>query len=175
MDNTLRIREADINDIELIRDLTFKVWPQTYASILTQEQIEYMLEKMYSKLSLEKQMVAEGCQFIIVYDGDKPIGFASFGEIAPSIYKLHKLYILQTVQGKGAGRFAIDYIINKIAPLGATALQLQVNRYNKAKSFYEKLGFEEIDKIKLDIGGGFFMDDFVMQKEVTKVESESEE
>ena len=57
------IKKAESGDIPLIRELTFRVWPQTYASILSQEQIDYMLEMMYSESSLKKQMTEDGCQF----------------------------------------------------------------------------------------------------------------
>jgi ribosomal protein S18 acetylase RimI-like enzyme len=60
----------------------------------------------------------------------------------------------------------IDYIIDEIKNKGATALQLQVNRDNKAKNFYEKLGFVVIDYKDFDIGHGFFMNDYIMQKEL---------
>ena len=48
------IKKAETDDIPLVRELTFRVWPQTYASILSQEQIDYMLEMMYSEASLKK-------------------------------------------------------------------------------------------------------------------------
>ena len=96
--NEITIRNATINDIELIRELTFKVWPQTYSSIISKEQIDYMLEMMYSNKSLALQM-AEGSQFIIVQDTKKPVGFASYKPVAINIYKLDKIYILQTQQG----------------------------------------------------------------------------
>lgn len=161
-----RIEKATLNDIPLIRQLCFQVWPQTYAGILSQGQINYMLDMMYSEPSLQKQM-AEGADFIIVYDGDIPVGFASFQEIEPTVYKLHKIYVLPSQQGKGTGRFAIDYVLNEIKQKGASALQLQVNRNNNAKGFYEKLGFNTIEEIKLDIGGGFVMDDYVMEKKIS--------
>lgn len=111
--NEITIRNATINDIELIRELTFKVWPQTYSSIISKEQIDYMLEMMYSNKSLALQM-AEGSQFIIVQDTKKPVGFASYKPVAINIYKLDKIYILQTQQGKGIGKFVIDYILQQI-------------------------------------------------------------
>ena len=159
------IRQATVQDIPLIRTLTLQVWPQTYASTLTPQQIEYMLEMMYSVESLENQM-KEGCLFIFVYESGNPAGFASFGEIEPGVWKLHKIYILTSQQGKGTGRFVIDYIINTIKQKNAKSLQLQVNRKNNAKKFYEKLGFNVIKNIDLDIGNGYFMKDYVMEKEV---------
>jgi ribosomal protein S18 acetylase RimI-like enzyme len=157
------IRRANSEDVPLIRELCFKVWPQTYASILSQEKIDYMLELMYSSDSLEEQM-NNGSQFIFVYEDEEPVGFAAYFEKAPTIFKLDKIYILPSQQGKGTGRFVVDYILDEIRQKGATSLQLQVQRENKARNFYEKLGFAIIDEKDFDIGNGFFMNDYVMEK-----------
>ena len=157
------IRHATIEDIPLIRELTFQVWPQTYLPIQTKEQVEFMLDMMYSVPSLEKQM-KEGCRFIVAYDENDAVGFASFQNMGNNVYKLHKLYVLISQQGKGTGRFIIDYICNEIKQQAGKALHLQVNRFNKAKDFYNKLGFTIIGEQKSDIGNGFFMDDYIMEK-----------
>lgn len=161
----LKIRKATSKDIPLIRELTFKVWPQTYAAIISREQIEYMLEMMYSEASLLKQM-NEGCRFIIAYDNNEPVGFASCQETEPSLFKLHKIYVLNSQQGKGTGKFMIEYLLNDIHQKGGSALQLQVNRHNKARNFYEKLGFVTIQEADFDIGNGYFMNDYVMEKKL---------
>ena len=161
----LSIRNTTTADIPLIRELTFKVWPQTYAAILSKEQVDYMLEMMYSEVSLQKQM-ADGCRFIIVYNEAQPVGFASYQEIKSSVFKLHKIYVLTSQQGKGTGRFLIDYIISDIQQQGATSLQLQVSRKNKARDFYEKLLFTVIDEKDFDIGNGYFMRDYIMEKKL---------
>ena len=160
------IKKAGIGDISLIRELTFRVWPQTYASILSQEQIDYMLEMMYSESSLKKQMTEDGCKFIIVYENGNPVGFASYSEEEAQRWKLNKIYVLQIQQGKGTGKYLINYILEEIKKQNANSLYLQVNRYNNAKTFYEKLGFTEIDFINLDIGNGYFMNDYVMEKKL---------
>ncbi len=157
------IRNATTADIPLIRDLTFKIWPQTYAPILSAEKIDYMLDMMYSESSLQKQM-EDDCQFIIVYDGEEPVGFASYQETAARRYKLHKIYVLASQQGKGTGRFVIEHILDLLKQQGAGSLELQVNRQNKAKGFYEKLGFVVTSEMDLDIGGGHFMNDYIMVK-----------
>ena len=161
----LKIRKATSKDIPLIRELTFKVWPQTYAAIISREQIGYMLEMMYSEASLLKQM-NEGCQFIIAYDNNEPVGFASCQETEPSLFKLHKIYVLNSQQGKGTGKFMIEHLLNDIRQKGGSALQLQVNRHNKARNFYEKLGFVTIQEADFDIGNGYFMNDYVMEKKL---------
>jgi len=160
------IKNASVEDIPLIRELTFRVWPHTYRSILSQEQIDYMLEMMYSVTSLQKQMNEQGCRFIIVYEDGNPVGFASYNEEEPTRWKLNKIYILQNQQGKGTGRFVIDHIIEEIKKEQASSLFLQVNKNNNAKTFYERLGFIETDFINLDIGNGFFMNDYVMEKDL---------
>lgn len=162
----LEIRIADLADISLIRELTSLIWPQTYAPIISEDQINYMLEMMYSESSLKRQMTEEGCTYLIVYESDTPVGYASFAEEADGIWKLHKLYILQNQQGKGTGRFVIDYITKTIKLKNAKALQLQVNRTNNAKVFYEKLGFSIIKIADLNIGNGYFMNDYVMEKKL---------
>ncbi len=157
--------QASAKDIPLIRELTFKTWPQTYSSILSQEQIVYMLDLMYSESSLKKQM-EEGCRFFILYDDDKAIGFSSHQDMGDGVFKLHKIYLLQDQQGKGAGKFLMNAILEEIKKKDAAALQLQVNRYNKAKEFYERLGFKVLHQADFDIGNGYFMNDFVMEKKL---------
>ena len=159
------IRKATPEDIPLIRELCYKVWPQTFASILSQDKIDYMLEYMYSAASLQKQM-EEGSQFIFVYEEDEPVGYAAYLDKGHNIYKLDKIYVLPSQQGKGTGKFVIGYIVNEIRQKGATALQLQVHRKNKARNFYEKLGFVIIEEKDFDIGQGFFMNDYVMEKQL---------
>ena len=165
----LQIKKAAIQDIPLIRELTFAIWPQTYRSIIPQEQIDYMLDMMYNPTSLQKQIEEDGCTFVIVYEDTEPVAFASYAkhsannETEPKLWKLNKIYILQSQQGKGMGRFIINYIVDEIKLQHAKALQLQVNRGNKAKYFYEKLGFKIIRTADFDIGNGYFMNDYVME------------
>ena len=159
----MTIRKAYPADIPLIRDMAYKIWPQTYGSILSQEQIDYMLNLLYSEKVLHQQM-EENIEFIIVYDDVHPVGFASFGLTEPQVYKLHKIYVLPSQQGKGTGRFIIDQLVEAMKTKGATSLQLNVNRQNNAKNFYEKLGFVVIKEEDIDIGNGYFMNDYVMEK-----------
>lgn len=150
----------------MIRELCFQVWPQTYASILSQDKIDYMLEYMYSAASLQKQMEG-GSQFILIYGNNEPIGYAAYLNKGNHIYKLDKIYVLASHQGKGTGSFIIDYVIGEIKKQGATALQLQVHRKNPARKFYEKMGFVIVEEKDFDIGEGFFMNDYVMEKQLT--------
>jgi len=107
-----------------------------------------------------------GSHFIVVYEDDEPVGFAAYFHKGENIYKLDKIYVLPSQQGKGTGRFMVDHIIGEVKRDGGSALQLQVNRHNKAKNFYEKLGFAVIQEKDFDIGNGFFMNDYVMERKL---------
>ena len=156
------VRKASLADIPLIRELTYAVWPQTYAQVLSPQQIDYMLHMMYSEAALQKQ-IEDGITFIIIYDEQRPVAFAAYNEVKPQLWKLHKIYILQSQQGKGTGRFIINYIVDEIKQCNAKALQLQVKRDNPAQHFYKKIGFEIIEEADFDIGNGYFMKDYVME------------
>jgi N-acetylglutamate synthase-like GNAT family acetyltransferase len=158
-------RYATAEDIPLIRELCYQVWPQTYASMLTQGQIDYMLEMMYSEASLARQF-EEGVQYIIMLDAGMPVGFAALAGKDDGRCKLEKLYVLPSKQGKGAGRRFMDHIVSAATGGGASALYLQVKKNNPARHFYAKTGFSIIDDIVLDIGNGFVMDDYIMQREL---------
>jgi GNAT superfamily N-acetyltransferase len=164
MDETLLIRPADLDDINTIGFLAQQIWPNTYGEILGPEQLKYMLNLIYSPMALRRQMVDEHQQFLIVEQADEPIGFASWSATGdPGIYKLHKLYVLPGRQGKGLGRTLLQFIFETIRPEGATKLRLNVNRVNKARQFYERMGFTVIGEEDIDIGHGYFMNDYIME------------
>ncbi len=159
----LTLRPAMKSDIPLITQLSHKIWPATYASILSNDQIEYMLELMYSEHSLLEQM-HQRHEFIIVNDGPDPVGYASFSLHDQGVFKLHKLYLLPGMQKKGVGRFVLNQLENAIARKGGRSLQLNVNRENPAREFYEKLGFQILRQEDIEIGRGYYMNDYVMEK-----------
>ena len=55
-------------------------------------------------------------------------------------------------------------VTEEIKTLGGVSLQLNVNRNNKAKEFYERQGFAVIKEEDIDIGNGYLMNDYVMEK-----------
>lgn len=163
----LELRAASDKDVLLIRELSLQVWPQTYAPILSAEQIQYMMQLIYSEAALHQQL-RDDHRFYIVYNAGIPIGFASYSNLGEGIFKLHKIYVLPQHQGRGTGRFVLMDVIEKARANGAAALQLNVNRNNPALSFYQKLGFAILREEDIDIGNGYIMNDFVMQKNLAE-------
>jgi ribosomal protein S18 acetylase RimI-like enzyme len=160
----ITLRKAKEDDIEIIRDIAVATWPSTYLDIIGQAQIDYMLDKMYNKGELLKQFM-EGHIFLIAEEGENQFGFAGYSIIGHDarIYKLHKLYVLPSAHGKGVGKILINEVFNQVKDAGGSALQLNVNKHNKAKDFYLKGGFTIKESVKLDIGEGYIMDDYIME------------
>ena len=166
--NLTEIRVATIEDRSIIRSISERTWPSTYGHIISQEQIDFMLDWMYSDVSLEEQM-NKGHQFFIANYNGEDIGFCSVNaeENAEKgntkAHKLNKLYILPTIQGSGAGTLLLNKAIEIAKAEGSSSLFLQVNKHNNAYDFYIKKGFVKESEFKFEIGDGYFMDDYVMR------------
>lgn len=161
------IRAATVNDIPAIRQLASDTWPNAYGHILPAEQIAYMLELFYSTETLQQQIVDQHVSFLLLEEDSKPVGFASFAKADDEkIYKLHKLYVSGKMQGTGAGKALLQAVITQCKAAGANLLRLNVNRYNKALHFYLKQGLVIAGQEDIDIGNGYFMNDFIMEKEL---------
>ena len=159
------IHKAGIKDIDLVQELAFSIWPDAYGVVLSKDQLNYMLELIYSKDAITKQ-IELGHQFILVYENDIAVGFASYSPKITgnqAIFRLHKLYVLPSQQGKGTGKLLLNFILEEIKQTGAKILELNVNRHNKAFHFYTKLGFTISKEEDIDIGNGYFMNDYVMK------------
>ena len=160
-----KIRPASMDDITLIQELSHEIWHEVYPSIITTEQIDYMLEKMYSRSSLCDQFNTQGHSFIILEVEGKAEGFASYSinsETEPKRYRLHKLYVRPILHGNGMGKSLVKHICLDAIQQGGEELELNVNKRNPAIGFYEKLGFYREKEVKIDIGNGFVMDDYIM-------------
>ncbi len=155
------IRPAALSDISFIQVIAYQTWPDTYGVILTKEQLEYMLELMYSSASLKKQMEAGHYFYLFEKDG-QTIGFVSVSNEGDKIYKLNKLYVLPNTQKMGAGKALLYKAIEHAKHAGAQQLILQVNKLNSAKQFYERHGFTVLEEKVLELEHGFVMDDYIM-------------
>lgn len=159
------IFEAGEPHLQLIRDIAYETWQQTYTAILSAEQIEYMFEWMYSVPSMKEQMQLKGHRFLIAGNTGEYSGFASFELNFPDSTrtKIHKLYVLPRAQGSGLGRELVNAVARIAKQNGSRFISLNVNRFNKATGFYKRLGFDIIAEEDIDIGRGYLMEDYVME------------
>jgi ribosomal protein S18 acetylase RimI-like enzyme len=160
----INIRKATLEDLPTIQRLAHEIWPHTYATIVSPDQLSYMLNLIYSIPSLQNQVQQQHHQFIIAELEGQPVAFAGYSIVEPGVCKLHKIYVHQHTQGKGLGKLLIDHVIGEMQAQGVHTIRLNVNRQNKARYFYEKLGFAVKYEEDIDIGNNYFMVDYVMEK-----------
>ena len=158
------VRPATQADIPSIRSIAERTWPVCYGPILPEGQVAYMLELMYSGNALARQFEA-GHRFLLIEEEGRVTGFASHGPVpdGPGVEKLHKLYVLPDDQRRGRGRALVLAVKAAARARGARILRLDVNRNNPAIGFYKRLGFSPVREQVTDIGGGFVMDDRVLE------------
>ena len=161
------IRKADISDAETICLIAEKTWWVTYSPILEKEQIEFMLREIYSLEKIKAQIKNDSQTYLLLEEERRAVAFAGYSprDENPDIYKLHKLYCLPETQGKGYGKILINEVAQRALDAGKYTLDLNVNRHNKAKSFYEKMGFTIAYEEDIPIGK-YWMNDYVMRKEL---------
>jgi len=161
--NSVELRQAGKEDIQTIINIAFPAWDTTYrGKIVSEEQFDFMFNEMYSVESLTNQFDS-GHTFYILYEDGVPAAFVSFIREEKTI-RIPKLYVHPSHHKKGFGKI----LIKKVEELNKDDfdfLELNVNRYNPAKNFYEKLGFNVSDEIDVPIGK-FFMNDYIMKKEI---------
>jgi ribosomal protein S18 acetylase RimI-like enzyme len=160
----MQIVQAKISDAALIRQIAEIVWPVAYAHILSAPQLNYMLNKFYSLDALSEQMLTNGHQFFMAKDENLSVGFASVSKEDEAVFKLQKLYVLPHCQGKNIGTALLQKVIDYSASNNGKSLILNVNRHNKARYYYEKQGFKIMKEVDIEIGQDYWMNDFVMQR-----------
>ncbi len=164
----ISITPATEAQLPIVQTIAYQTWPATFASILSPEQIDYMLDMMYSDEALKTQMHKKRHVFLLAQESDSTnyLGFLSYELNYRGVpkTKIHKIYLLPASQGKGVGKQLIEAVVERAKATQNNTLSLNVNRHNKAIHFYERLGFGHVATERIDIGNGFIMDDYVMEK-----------
>lgn len=163
----MQILSANKDQLHIVRDLAYKIWPDTYGQILSEAQLDYMLENFYALPSLESQL-ENNHVFLLAEENGNFYGFASYEINCNNTgkTKLHKIYVLPETQGKGVGKLLFTAVEDAARQSGNSHLFLNVNRYNIAQEFYKRLGFEIVLEEDIEIGKGYLMEDFVMEKPI---------
>lgn len=158
--------KAGIEDIPRIQAMAEVVFRETYRDLISPEQMEFMMDMMYSSEKLLWQMTERHDTFYFI-EGQGYVSFRPDGVCADGRprYHLEKLYVMPSCQGRGLGRLLFGRIVDavrEVSPSLPAVLELNVNRGNPAVSFYEHLGMRKDRSGDFDIGCGFFMNDFIM-------------
>ena len=152
-----------ISEFEIIERLAKQIWHQHYPDIIGLAQVEYMLTKFNSAKAIENDVKA-GAQFYYLTFNETPVGYTAI-KAETDVLFLSKLYVSEDFRGKGIGRVALNFIDEEAKKQQLLGISLKVNKYNTASiAAYERLGFKNVKASVTDIGNGFVMDDFEMEK-----------
>ena len=160
----IHLEKINKNQLPIVKDLAYAIWPFAYREILSAEQLNYMLDNFYSIENLENQM-DKGQVFELLFEDSNVVGFVAY-ELncnETGLLKIHKIYLLPETQGKGFGKFMIDEVIKIAKSNQQKGVFLNVNKYNNAQFFYQKLGFIITKEEVIDIGNNYITDDYQME------------
>jgi len=155
--------KVNATNIHLIKPLATAVWNVCYKEIISQEQIDYMLEMMYADDKI-LQAIEEGEQWEILKADNVAVGYINYRIEEEKVF-LSKIYLLQDEAYRGLGQLMMNQVINYALANNKKSIYLTVNKNNKqAIHFYEKNGFKNVKSETFDIGNGYVMDDFIYEK-----------
>lgn len=152
-----------------IQNLAFMadtVWHEWFSSLISLEQIDYMLRKFQSFSAMKKQMTNEGYEYYFINVNGTNVGYIGIHiEQEQRKMFLSKLYILKPFRGNGYASEAFEFLEGICQGMQLQSIYLTVNKYNEhAIQVYTKKDFKNVKSQVTDIGGGFVMDDYVMEK-----------
>lgn len=158
-------------DVETAAKLAAEIWKEHYIGIISAEQVEYMLDKFKSVHAIAGQIEHQGCEYYLMQLDGVNAGYLAIKPEDSKLF-LSKLYLLKEHRGKGYGSQAIRFLVELCRERKLKAIWLTVNRHNASSiAVYERNGFRTVRTQVADIGGGYVMDDYVMEKTVSPAEA----
>lgn len=158
------IRATNNSDYRLISKLAKDIWTEHYTPIIGVAQVNYMLEKFQSEKAITDQSLINNYKYFTIYNQSDAIGYLSIKKEETSLF-LSKIYIKVTSRGQGIGKKSMNFIETQARDLNCEKIYLTVNKYNtESIKAYQKIGFKNIEELVIDIGHGYIMDDYKMEK-----------
>ena len=161
--NYIKLTKTDDPLINDLADLAAAIWKEHYDPIIGAEQNDYMIAKFQSYAAIKEQLNDNISYYLVCTDSGGQAGFIAVYPRENELY-LSKFYLHSSQRGQGIGRQMMDYVIAEARKINASSVTLNVNKHNGlAVAVYEKLGFRRIREEKIDIGSGWYMDDYVYE------------
>lgn len=155
------------SEIDTVATLADQIWRQHFPPIIGLPQVEYMLERFQSKKAISAQL-QDGTEYYIAELNSESVGYTALvPDIVNTKLMISKIYLRDSARGMGIGSQLLDFIENECSKRNLNKLWLTVNRFNTGPvEWYKQKGFEIVDEVKKDIGGGYYMDDYIMEKNI---------
>lgn len=158
----IKICEQDAQ-LRQLSDLANTIWHEYFIDLISEDQINYMVEKFQSYEAIKKAMKEEDYTYFLAYEGDDLIGYCGVKPDADRLF-LSKLYLRKDKRGQGLSSILLNQAIAFAKEQHKKAMYLTCNKYNShSLDVYHAKGFKDIDAVQTDIGRGFIMDDYILQ------------
>ena len=160
-----RVEGTNSGDLGLVEDLARTTWREHYTPIIGSEQVEYMLRNFQSATAIARQ-IEEGYAYWLLFYWDDPAGYLAYVKQSDREgFQLSKLYVRSDRRGLGLGKAGLGLVEDRCRQRGLDRIWLTVNKYNSASiAWYYHMGFDHAGAQVADIGGGFVMDDYILEK-----------
>ena len=154
--------------LEVVAALAHEIWYEFYVPLIGRAQVDYMVAKFQNVAAMQSQ-IDQGYEYFLVQREDtagqvRDIGYCAWQEQADGAVFLSKFYLRKSARGAGTGRKCMEFIEGLARRRGHSLLWLTVNKGNPSVQAYQRLGFRIAADLVMDIGGGFVMDDYRMEK-----------
>ncbi len=151
------------NEMEITESLAKEIWTEYYTPLIGKDQVDYMLERFQSKQAIAEQIKA-GVLYFFIQEDREIVGYLAFQPRGRELF-LSKIYLKSSKRGRGYGKKAIQFAESLAKARNMSKIALTVNKNNlNSIGAYEKMGFKNVGPVIQDIGNGFAMDDYKMEK-----------
>ena len=168
------VRVCSDEHISEVARLAREIWQEHYVSIIGRKQVEYMLEKFQSEQAIREQLAGGYEYYIAAHDGRNEGYMAVMPNIREATLMMSKIYVRKSARGCGIGRKMLAFAEDLCRRRSIKAICLTVNKNNSHSiQWYSRMGFVNTGPTIQDIGAGFVMDDYRMEKIITTTPSGS--
>ncbi len=162
---TIFIEASKREDFDLIERLAHEIWHEHYPDIIGLAQVEYMLRKFQTSAYMQNQG-KEAFVYFLIYRDSTPAGYLSYQVQKDQLF-LSKIYLLSKFRGQKIGKESLTFVEENAKAHQVSKIRLTVNKENLiAVKAYESTGFLNYGEAITDIGEGFVMDDYLMEKKL---------
>ncbi len=156
--NHIKVTKENIHEIPKLASI---ILPETYESIMSLNQINYILKLYYQEEAIINQ-IENNYNFEIIYENNYAIGFFSY-KIFNDFLQLDSIYILNKYQNKGILKKVIKYLEEKF---NKPYIEIKISKYNISLEYFKKINFIITNDKTTNIGQGYYLSDYIMQKKI---------
>lgn len=151
-------------ELKAVAELASIIWHECFIDIISEGQIDYMVEKFQSYKAMTKQIIEQDYSYFAVREDEELCGYIGVKPEKDDRFFLSKLYLRSDRRGRGIASQMLKKVFEEAKSYGKERVYLTVNKHNEhAISVYLRTGFEIADKVVTDIGNGYVMDDYIME------------